>query len=247
MKKKLYISLPISERDIEAVKQRANRLKKSITSEEYDGITPFDICPDSTLPYSELIGRDIATLMECDAVLFDYDWAESKGCRIEMAVAQNCGIRIYKLVDDRMVEDVNQRLFTLQLNKRQLELLSQACDEHSRNICGQLDVGLESIIERAIMRTYPTAQFDARHEIIKKVKTLLYEIESLVWDLGPGGTHGVKYDDSADILFDIHQVIRHHLWKLKPEPKPHCVNSASPATLFGSQPAVIIKTLSKDE
>ena len=247
MKKKLYISLPISGRNLDDVKRRAEYLKNSIISEEYEGVTPFDICPDSTLPYSELMGRDISGLMECDAVLFDYDWNESKGCRIEMAVAQICNIQIHKLADDRMVEDADQRLFTMRLNKRQLKLLSDACDCHSRNICGQIDVGLEEIIEVALARTYTTANFDTRHDIREKVRMLLCEIKSLVWDLGPRTTYGVGYDDNSDILFDIHQVIRHHLWKIQPEPKYHCVNSASPALLFGSQPAVVVNTLAKNE
>lgn len=74
----------------------------------------------------------------------------------------------------------------------------------------------------------------------------LYEIESLAWDLSPGKSYGVKYDDNADVLFDIHQVIRHHLWKMKPEPKLHYENSAS-VRLFGSQPEIVIKTLKKGE
>lgn len=247
MKKKLYISLPISGRNLEVVKRRANYLKESIISDEYEGITPFDICPDSTLPYSELMGRDIAQLLECDAVLFDYDWNESKGCRVEMSVAQNYNIRIFKLADERMVEDSDHQQFNIRLNKRQMEVLSNACDCHSRNICGQLDVGLEMLIEKATARTYEKADFNTRHEISEKVKMLLYEIKALVWDLGPGCNQGVKYDDEADILFDIHQSIRHHLWKMKPEPKCDYTNDAFPATIFGSQPEVIIQTVTKDE
>lgn len=247
MKKKLYISLPISNRCLEDVKHRANKLKESVASNEYEPITPFDICPDSMLPYSELMGRDIAGLMECDGVLFDFNWYESKGCRIEMAVARNCNIPVYKLVDERVVEDADMRLFTITLNKRQLELLSEASNCHSRNICGQLDAGLEEVIEKAIARTYSTADFDKRHEISEKVKMLLHEVKSLVWDLGPRSNKGVRYDGGADILFDIHQVIRHHLWKIKPEPKHHYTNDAAEATIFGSQPAITIKTLAGNE
>lgn len=247
MKKKLYISLPISGRDLEAVKQRADLIKKSIISEEYEGVTPFDICPDSTLPYNELMGRDIAGLMECDAVLFDFDWNESKGCRIEMAVAQNCGIPIHKIADDRMVEDADQRLFSVRLNKRQLEVLSDACDCHSRNICGQLDVGLELLLRKAIARTYPDATFSRQNAIYDDVKQRLYEIKALVWDLGPGTNQGIRYDDNADILYDIHQVIRHHLWKLRPQPKSDITNDAFPAVIFGKEPAISIKTLDRNE
>lgn len=243
MKKKLYISLPISGRDLDDVKRRANAIKESVESDEYTPITPFDICPDSTLPYSELMGRDIAGLLECDAILFDYDWNESRGCRAEMAIAQIYNKRIFKIKDERIVEDADKRLYSIELTKRQLEAISNACECHSRNICGQLDVGLDDAIEKGIERAYKTASFDKRHEIRETARMKLYEVKSLVWDLGPGTNMGIHYDDTSDILFDIHQVVRHFLWKLQPEPKPTCINCASPAHQWGSEPLITVKAL----
>lgn len=247
MKKKIYISLPISGRNLDDVKKRASYLKESIISDEYEGITPFDICPDSTLPYSELMGRDIAGLLECDAVLFDFDWNESRGCRAEMSIAKIYNKAIYKIKDERMIEDIDKRLFTMVLNKRQLEVLSNACDCHSRNICGQLDIGLEDLIEAGIKRAYTTADFNKRHDICEQAKMKLYEVKSLVWDLGPGTNMGIHYDESSDILYDIHQVIRNFLWKIRPEPKTTCCNSAMPVHQWGNEQLVTIKTLSGNE
>lgn len=245
LKKKLYISLPISGRNLDDVIKRANHLRDSVVSEYYEAVTPFDICPDSTRPYSELMGRDIAGLLECDAILFDNDWNTSKGCRTEMAVAQIYGIPIYHISNDEFEEDTENRLHRMELTKRQLQILSDACDNYSRCICGQLDVALDQIIWKGLDRTYTTATFDRKHEIQEKVRDLLYEIKSLVWDLGPGTNQGVKYDDAADVLYDIHQVIRHYLWQLKPEPKEHIGNHASRAMKFGSQPLVNIEPLNK--
>ncbi len=140
------------------------------------------------------------------------------------------------------MEDADKRLYNMELTKRQLELLSEACDCHSRNICGQLDVGLGDVIELAIHRL-PKYDFDVKHDIREAAKKKLYEIKSLVWNLGPGSNMGIHYDDNSDILFDIHQVIRHFLWKLRPEPKESCCLSASPARQWGSEPLVNIKTL----
>lgn len=243
MKKKLYISLPISGRDLDDVKRRANTIKESVESDDYVPVTPFDICPDSTLPYSELMGRDIAGLLECDAILFDYDWNESRGCRAEMAIAQIYNKRIFKIKDERMVEDADKRLYNIELTKRQLEAVSDACECHSRNICGQLDVGLDLAILMGIDKTYTTASFDKRHEIREDVKMKLNEVKSLVWNLSPGSNKGIHYDDKSDILFDIHQVIRHFLWMLQPEPKLTCINCASPAHQWGSEHLITIKAL----
>ncbi len=189
------------------------------------------------------MGRDIAGLLECDAVLFDFDWYESKGCRAEHSIAQIYNKSIYTIKDERMVEDADTRLYSMELTKRQLELLSDACDCHSRNICGQLDVGLGDIIETAIQRTFTTADFETRHNLREQVQMKLYEIKSLVWNLGPGSNMGIHYDGNSDILFDIHQVIRHFLWKLRPEPKESCCLSASPAHQWGKEPLITIKTL----
>lgn len=247
MKKKLYISLPISGRNLDDVIKRANHIKESVVSEEYEAVTPFDICPDSTLPYSELMGRDIAGLLECDAILFDKDWNTSKGCRTEMAVAQIYGLRIYHISNDQFEDDADNRLHRMELTKRQLQFLSEACDNYSRCICGQLDVALEESIWKGLELTYSTATFNTKHEIQEKVRQLLYEIKSLVWDLGPGTNQGVKYDDKADVLYDMHQVIRHYLWRLQPEPKSHIGNCAARAMKFGSQPLVNVEPVTNVE
>lgn len=243
MKKKLYISLPISGRKLEDVKRRAKALKELAVSEWDEVLTPFDICKDSTLPYSELMGRDITGLLECDAILLDFDWNESRGCRAELAIAQIYNKRIYKIKNEMTVEDADSRLFNIELTKRQLEFLSDACECQSRNICGQLDIGLRDAVEAGIHRTYSTADFDTRHEIRETVNMKLHEIKSLVWDLGPGSNKGVHYDDKSDTLFDIHQVISHYLWQIRPEPKSSCCNSAFPVHQWGKEPLIIIKML----
>lgn len=39
------------------------------------------------LPYSQLMGKDIAALLECSAILLCKGWEKSKGCRLEKATA----------------------------------------------------------------------------------------------------------------------------------------------------------------
>lgn len=239
--KRMYLSLPISGRELDAVKERVKYIKEIFISDEYELVSPFDICPDSTLPYNELMGRDIAGLMECDAILLDFDWNESKGCRTELAVAEIYGKRVYRLLENKVCESLDKQRFTLELNKRQLEILSDACDNHSRNMSGQLDIGLSDILEAGIAKEYETADFEHRHQIRERAIGLLREIKILVWNMGAGASYGVGYDEKADILYDIHQVIRHYLWKLKPEPRPHTIVSSSPAIQFGKEPLVVIK------
>ncbi len=94
MKKKLYISLPISGRPLAEAKAQAAEMKARMEGKGYDVVTPFEINPDSTRPYSEMMGRCIERLLECDAVCFARFWVMSEGCRLERTAAKIYGIEI---------------------------------------------------------------------------------------------------------------------------------------------------------
>lgn len=82
---KIYISLPITGYDLQERKQYAENVKKRLQQIYTDSeiITPFDVNPDPTLPYEELIGRCVEALVKCDAVYFCKGWKNSLGCTIE--------------------------------------------------------------------------------------------------------------------------------------------------------------------
>ncbi len=95
MKKKVYISIPISGKDITEVKLHLDIVKNGLVSNGYEPVTPFDVSPDSNASYAEHMGRDIQALLECDAVYFCRGWQDSKGCQAEYEVA--------KIYDKQMV------------------------------------------------------------------------------------------------------------------------------------------------
>ena len=98
---KIYISLPITGYDLHERKQYADsvrsRLQQIYTDSEI--ITPFDVNPDPTLPYDELIGKDIAALLTCDMVYVCNGSNNSKGCRLERYAALIYGIIIARKGD----------------------------------------------------------------------------------------------------------------------------------------------------
>ena len=65
---KIYISLPITGYDLQERKRYSENVKKRLRQIYPDGeiITPFNVNPDPSLPYEELIGKDIAALLTCD-------------------------------------------------------------------------------------------------------------------------------------------------------------------------------------
>lgn len=70
------------------------------------------------------------------------------------------------------------------------------------------------------------------------------EIKRRFWNIPPNASYGIHYDDMADILFDMHQVIRYQLWLDNNNPnKTHWTVDAYPASQAGSELLIKIKKI----
>ena len=134
--------------------------------------------------------------------------------------------------------------YTITLTERQAKLLSYACDRFSRLICGQ-DGSYQDLMEEAWEKRCKEAtgnfmndEWDGGWSNMRQdAEAICKYIKKRFWGLDWNSLYGVKYDDTADILFDLHQVIRHQLWLDRPESeKSHITVDASPAMRFGSEP-----------
>lgn len=99
MKKKIYISLPISGRDIKKVEMECCLASTRIKEFGLKPVSPLDVSPDTESSYAEHIGRDITAMLGCDGALFLKGWDNSKGCALEMEAARIYGIRIFTSYD----------------------------------------------------------------------------------------------------------------------------------------------------
>ncbi|MDE6535448.1 MAG: DUF4406 domain-containing protein [Muribaculaceae bacterium] len=90
---KLYISIPITGRELHQAKAQAEEIKAKLTPYGHECITPFDVCPEPERPYAYYMGRDIEVLLadDIEGVIFGIGFEDSKGCRLEHAAA-----RIYR-------------------------------------------------------------------------------------------------------------------------------------------------------
>ena len=140
--------------------------------------------------------------------------------------------------------------YIVELNERQARLLSYVCDTFPRLVCGQ-DRVYQDLFEEAWEKRCKDAtgkmmddDFEGGWDKMREdAETFCKEIKRRFWNLPPNASYGVKYDDTADILFDIHECIRHELW-LNGDRKHHTVDSY-PAHQWGKEP--LIKVTSKDE
>jgi hypothetical protein len=94
MKKKIYISIPITGKDIDKVMCDAVFAKMKLQSKEVECVCPFDICDEKNKPYSYYMGKDIEVLLECEAIYLCQGWQNSKGCMTEFEVARIYGKEI---------------------------------------------------------------------------------------------------------------------------------------------------------
>jgi hypothetical protein len=143
--------------------------------------------------------------------------------------------------------------YTIELTEKQARLLSWACDQLPRLIEGQ-DWSFQQLMEEAWEKRckeatgkYMDDEWNGGWKAMREeAERICKEIKQKFWGLPANAMNGIHYDDTADILFDIHQVIRHQLWKDNPNPnKSHITVDSSPATQFGSEP--LIKIESKEE
>lgn len=145
----------------------------------------------------------------------------------------------------------NKHIYTLELTERQAQLLSYACDNFSRLICGQ-DMSYQDLFEQAWEKRSKEAtgnfmdkEFEGGWYLMRhQAERLCRLIKKRFWGLDYCSLYGIRYDDTADILFDIHQCIRHQLWLDRPaDKKSNITVDADEAMQFGTEPLVVIKRI----
>lgn len=92
--KNCYISLPITGRDLDDVRERIAELKRKLQDKGYTPVSPFDRNVDFNATHEEHMREDIKMLLACDCILMGLDWEYSVGCRADLNTALACGMKI---------------------------------------------------------------------------------------------------------------------------------------------------------
>lgn len=99
---RVYISIPISGKDIPTQKASAEAAARFLSIAGHKPVNPFDT---PTPPphynhreaYAHFMGRDIEQLLLCDAIFMCEGWENSIGCRIERHAAIEMGLPVLSL------------------------------------------------------------------------------------------------------------------------------------------------------
>lgn len=114
------------------------------------------------------------------------------------------------------MERKNNKQFTITLNERQLRLLAYACRVTDRLIIGQLNFSLQECCESAYEKLHKDDKkyeigsdewYAMRYQVTEAIQTL----RKLCWGVGYCENHGLGYDNTADILFDMQKTMEHAL------------------------------------
>ncbi len=91
---KVYISLPITGKDLQEQKSYARHVASSLSEAGFTPINPFDNGLGDDASYEEHIKADLRLMLYCDAIILCDGWRMSKGCVLESVVAIACGMTV---------------------------------------------------------------------------------------------------------------------------------------------------------
>lgn len=96
---KIYIATPVNGRKeatldekrlaaCNRVRELVDKLRERYPDAEFHSSFDLDICPIGVIASeSEIMGKCVQRVMECDAILIDKDYECSKGCKVELFTA----------------------------------------------------------------------------------------------------------------------------------------------------------------
>lgn len=83
----IYISLPITGRDIADVMEEAEQAAQEIRRHGHHPVSPLALEHTDLDDYPAIMGTDITALLRADAVMMMPYWYRSRGCRLERFAA----------------------------------------------------------------------------------------------------------------------------------------------------------------
>ena len=143
-----------------------------------------------------------------------------------------------------------ERKVTITCTEKQLSMLEMVCDRYSRLVCGQLGLSLQDVCEEAWERRHKTEEHphaigsEEWYKMHEELEATLRKLEAKYWGLSGGSYYGIGYDDYADTLWDMHQVMRHARYLALPPKEQEAMRitvMADTPTRVGSEPLIKVE------
>lgn len=146
-----------------------------------------------------------------------------------------------------------EKKYSIEVTEKQLMVLNQTCNSYMRLICGQ-SMDLVDLMENAWEKRCKRATGNAMDENWEggwsnarvEAEAFAQNIRSRFWGCTSNTQNGLRYDDTADILYDLHQVFRNRIYKDMPKEEREMAKltvMADPPMQFGSEPLAVVSLL----
>lgn len=146
--------------------------------------------------------------------------------------------------------------YTLELTEKQMKLLSWTCDNMCRIIEGH-DWTYQNFMEMAWEKRCKEAtgsivdkDFEGGwHAMREDAEKMCAKMKKRFWGLNDNTLNGIGYDADADILWDMHCVLRHHLWLDRPadQRSEFTVDASAPFSAVGDEPLCVVNKINEKE
>lgn len=93
--KRIYLSGPISGKDLDERRQVFAKVKKAIEEKGYEVFNPMENGLPHDADTHQHMYRDMCLLLQCDGIYMMEGWLHSKGCKLEFDVATAIGIDVW--------------------------------------------------------------------------------------------------------------------------------------------------------
>ena len=94
MKEKIYISGKISGLEFEDAYKKFMDAQLKYESAGFEVVNPMKITHDHDLTWESYMKADLKEMMDCDAILMQNNWKDSKGAIVEHNLAKDLGLAI---------------------------------------------------------------------------------------------------------------------------------------------------------
>jgi hypothetical protein len=94
-KQRIYICGKISGMEWNSARPRFEDAENKLNMLGYEAVNPIKLCYPET-DWEKCMCKDFEALLSCDGIYVMDNWKESKGARIEVAIAKELGLKIIK-------------------------------------------------------------------------------------------------------------------------------------------------------
>lgn len=93
---KIYISGKITGLSLSQATEKFEQLEQMINASGHVTVNPMKVLPfHPDHDWKKYMVADIEALMECDAIMMMDNWTDSKGAKIEHAIAERLGLKLF--------------------------------------------------------------------------------------------------------------------------------------------------------